>query len=326
MAGDPPLGPRDPMPDVPVFPLPDAPIAPSTLDEIRDGLKQFGRGIGAVEPEASKKLNVEMVQLQRAAQFSKAVTDTTNSVVGAVSVFKDPGSRDSEKAAAVSNCFASFSQVAVLAGPVGMAVGTVISMFLGVISTILEATGEHRATMMEQLESKLRELKAEDEADEVNAARSMINRQQSAVGAFEDRSRTWNELMATAPLTHDISEFKLAKAGEWLKRRENQKVKGWEEVFVGYSYALVDVFELHVNGLEKLKTDEDRAIMMGELKALGKQVNELLDKLEENVVVLGSQWHIGTDTFGYFADDFNKYYWEDINVGPLGSIVVSRWT
>ena len=108
------------------------------------------------------------------------------------------------------------------------------------------------------------------------------------------------------------------------KRPTNKGVKGWEEVFVGYSYALLDVMELYVNGLEKLKTEEDRTTMMEVLKTLGKQVDQLLGKLEDNVVVLGSHWNIcHSDTYVYFADDFSKKSWEDINVGSLGSIVVS---
>ena len=154
--------------------------------------------------------------MQLAAGLVSAVSATTISMLSAVSVFDDPKSGDREKAVAVLNCLASFSQVAVVGGPAGMAAGAIVSMLLGVISLILEATGEHRETMMEQLEKKLRELKAEDEADDVNAARIMIDRQQSAVKSFHNASRTWDQLMATAPLTHGISEFKLVKAGEWL--------------------------------------------------------------------------------------------------------------
>jgi hypothetical protein len=191
-------------------------------------------------------------------------------------------------------------------------------MLLGAISVILEATGDHRETMMEQLENKLRELKAEDAADGVKASRLMFARQKAAVRSFDDASKKWEELLETAPLTPGISQFTLAKTGEWLKRPENQKVKGWEEVFVGYSHALTDSFELHVNCLEKLATEKDRKTMMGVLKELAKQVNQLLDELEDKVVVLGSHWNIGhSDNYVYFADDFNKNKWEDINVGSL---------
>ena len=110
--------------------------------------------------------------MQLAAGLVSAVSATTISMLSAVSVFEDPKSGDREKAVAVLNCLASFSQVAVVGGPAGMAAGAIVSMLLGVISLILEATGEHRETMMEQLEKKLRELKAEDEADGVNAAGS----------------------------------------------------------------------------------------------------------------------------------------------------------
>jgi hypothetical protein len=283
-----------------------------SVNRVQKGLKEVGLKVTAVD-----RLGVSLV-------LTKAVADTTNSILGAVSVFKDPKSGDSEKAGAVLNCLASFSQVGVLGGPAGLAAGTVVSMLLGAISVILEATGDHRETMMEQLENKLRELKAEDEADGVKAARQMFARQKAAVRSFDNGSKTWEELLETAPLTSGISQFTLALTGEWLKRPQNQKVKGWEEVFVGYSHALTDSFELHVDCLGKLATEKDRATMMGVLQVLAKQVNKLLDKLEENLVVLGSHWNIGhSDTYVYFADDFNKYKWENINVGSLGSIAVS---
>jgi hypothetical protein len=281
-----------------------------SVNRVDKGLKQVGFKVKAVD-----QLGVSLV-------LTKAVADTTNSILGAVSVFKDPESGDSEKAGAVLSCLASFSQVGVLGGPVGLAAGTVVSMLLGAISVILEATGEHRETMMEQLENKLRELKAEDAANGVKASRDMFARQKAAVRSFDDGSKTWEQLLSTAPLTSGVSQFTLAKTGEWLARRENQKAKGWEEVFVGYSHALTDSFELHVICLEKLATEKDRGTMMGVLKELAKQVNVLLDKLNESLVVLGSHWN-SSDTFVYFADDFNKKYWEDINVGSLGSIAVS---
>src|SRR5271169_6377048 len=59
-----------------------------SVNRVDKGLKQVGFKVKAVD-----QLGVSLV-------LTKAVADTTNSILGAVSVFKDPESGDSEKAGA----------------------------------------------------------------------------------------------------------------------------------------------------------------------------------------------------------------------------------
>jgi hypothetical protein len=259
---------------------------------------------------------------------------TTETAITAARVFADFQSTPQEQAAAVLRCFSSFTMLAGLTGPMGLAVGTTVSTLIGVITLILEATSSERESEMHKLEGLLRSLKAQDAENEVRAAQGRLNTQLRTVQSFEDGSKTWdglNSILLTAPILSDISQFMLSKTGEWLRNPENAGVERWEEVFMAYSETVIQVITLQTTMLMKLR-EHDREIMMTYIREYGTQMESWFGDLRNTVDGCGEYWHTtlgksyGCHVKNPWQPPRNNDGWEDINVGQVGTIAVSPQT
>ena len=61
-----------------------------------------------------------------------------------------------------------------------------------------------------------------------------------------------NSILATAPITSDISLFMLAKTGEWLRKPKNAELEQWEKVVPAYAETVIQVISLQLTMLMKL--------------------------------------------------------------------------
>lgn len=226
------------------------------------------------------------------------VSQTTQSIISATNVFNNPESSQQEKAASVLGVFASFSAVLGAFGPAGVAAGTIISGVLSVITMILNGTAEHREDELDKLERRLRELNAEDAANDVQAARDSFSLALAALESLGDGTRSWADEKDS---TTGISHFALAKTSAWLQTKANQGTEKWEEVFVGYAEATLQVITLLNMILLKLKPAE-RAPMLAYMKVYGGHIERNFGAMRDTVARCGE----------YYAIDINRHGWYDV--------------
>jgi hypothetical protein len=266
-----------------------------------------------------------------ATTVADTIRNTTESIITASRVFADKDSSPQEQAGAVLRCFSSFSMMAGLAGPAGLVVGTSISAILGMLTLILDATSPERETEMAKIEKLLRGLEAETEIREIRAAQLKLNQQLKTIETFADGSKTWdgaNSILTTSPITHDISQFKLTVAGNWLRNPANQELEKWEEVFVAYAETEIQVIALLTAMLSKLRP-EDRPTMLAFTQEFGAQMELLFEELLDTVDECGELWSL-TRVYGYGSYVKNPFQpprthggWSDMDIGAVGSIAVS---
>lgn len=254
------------------------------------------------------------------------VSQTTQSIISATNVFNNPESSQQEKAASVLGVFASFSAVLGAFGPAGVAAGTVISGLLSVITMILNGTAEHREDELDKLERRLRELNAEEAANDVQAARDSFSLALAALQALEDGTRSWADEKDS---TTGISHFALAKTSAWLQTKANQGTEKWEEVFVGYAEATLQVITLLNMILLKLRPEE-RAPMLAYMQVYGGHIERNFGAMRETVSRCGEYYAIDPHRHGWF---YVKNPWQperpsggwQSNLGVYAqSIVISR--
>lgn len=308
------------------------------LDELREAAVRFAVNVAGndlTKPTGFADENLIRSLGPRAAvgsYFANTVNNTTESVIAATRVFADKDSRPEQKAAAALKCFSSFTMLINATGPIGLAVGSTISAVLGIITFILDATSDHREDEMAKLEGLLRKLNAETAANEVQAAQLMIQRQLAGVRKFANNSKTWEETQLTANLTSDVSRFKLAVTGEWLRNPANQRTAEWEQVFVGYAETVTHDVALQTTILQKLSTDDSRGTLLGVLKKYGDQLEAQFDELMAAVNDCGDLWHVSLkECWGVSVTNPGRPPrpydgWQGIDLGRVASIAISPRT
>ena len=295
-------------------------------DAMSERMKGFATGAGITPPDHDGSAVGEQVakvaQIQRIAVFTGAISASTDSIIGLAKVCQDPESSGADKASATLKMIGSVAQFLALAGPEGVAAGALISCLLGVISSILDATSPPRKSMMQQLESLMRELQGDSAANELAAAHSLLNRQQAAIGEFDKASKTWEEMMATSPLTSGISQFKVEVALEWLRKPKNQESEVWEVVFVAFAESLVEIFSLYVKIKTKLIPTHTK-VLDAMTKQVGAHIETLLVELLPKVSRSADCWHVGKKEYGYKTRELAQATrWTDINIGSVRAIAV----
>ncbi|PWS34515.1 hypothetical protein DFH01_23505 [Falsiroseomonas bella] len=224
------------------------------------------------------------------------VSTTTQSIISATNVFNNAESSPQEQAASVLGVFAGFSALMGALGPAGVAAGTLVSGLLSVISMILNATAEHREDELDKLERRLRELNAEDAANDVQAARDSFSLSLAALETLADGTRSWADEKDN---TTGISHFALAKTSAWLQTKANQGTEKWEEVFIGYAEATIQVIALLNTIMLKLKPEE-RAPMLAYMQVYGGHVERNFGAMRDTVAGCGEYYLIDIMRHGWY--------------------------
>lgn len=221
---------------------------------------------------------------------------TSESIFKTKAIFDDPESTPGEKAAGILGIFSSFTMAAGAFTPIGVGVGAVLSSLLDILQQILMATAYHRKYELSEMERTLRKLGAENVAHEVGAARSLVAARLAVVRAFEKGSRDWHQVDG---YFGGASDFALAKTVGWLMESANQQEPKWESVFTGYAQAVMQVIELQVTLMSRLKP-QDVQYMLSHMEVYGDQVARDFEALRDAVDRCGKYYFVGADTFGYF--------------------------
>jgi len=265
--------------------------------------KEVVRQTGLKPPQYDqKKLLVELGQINRASYFATLMGQSTGAIIETNRVFQDKDSSDLAKASAAMKCAGQVSQISALLGPEAL----IVTALLNVVALILDAFSPQSASMIEQLETLMRQLRGEAVAEEIHAANELMKRQIATIKTLADQSTSWHDLNETAPLTHDISQFTILAASQWLRRPENQSNLVWEEVFVGHAQAMTTVYRLLNEYRLKIK-EEHSALFEGAAENIYEnfwaQCNDFTGKINK----LGKFWHTGIDTHSASpADDLDK--------------------
>ena len=280
--------------------------------------------------DANKDTEILGARGALAIYVSDTVKSTTESIITATQVFKDPDSSPQEQAAAVLRCFSGFSMFVGLAGPTGLVVGSIVSAMLGMVTLILDATGPARETEMQKLEGLLRGLGAEDARIEAVAAQKSMKRNLAVVRSFADESQTFNGLLQSVPITGGISEHVMLKTSEWLAVEDNRRLEKWEEVFLAYAESEIEFIFLLLTMLQKIKaTGDDRKPMLAYIQEYGSQLESQMQKLMDTVDDCGdywattSEWHYGMHVKNPWQPERQYGGWEDLGTGSVQTITIS---
>lgn len=219
--------------------------------------KLTGRTFGIVPPKYNEEgMARELVQVSRLSYAVSSVNGATGAIAGCIAVFNDPDSSPEAKAASVMRSVSRVIQMGgLLPGGYGGAL-VLVSTLIDLVTSIVDATAPQIEPLFDRLETLMRQLEGEAVANEVVASRKMIARQISALNTLDDRSASFQTVLAYAPITSGISQFMILSANEWLIRKENQNNPIWDEVFNCHVAAVTQLQALLLKIRRKIDPDD----------------------------------------------------------------------
>lgn len=128
--------------------------------------------------------------------------------------------------------------VADLAGPIGVALGSFVSLIGLIVSGVGGLHGD-KESIVDQVEDKLRHMDARDRMYHARALESMFNAVLHEFLLIDDGSLTMTDLLVRCPMNrgNEVMEFLVIE--EWLLNPKNHsKLEDWSEVAEAYSMSV----------------------------------------------------------------------------------------
>ena len=246
------------------------------------------------------------------ARYQNALADSlpalAKGIINAAQAFKggDPFAGSAAIMDICATLASAIGAVAPAAGPPGALVGalfSVLSMILGLFSPPAES-------LTSQIEQLIRNLAAEDKAQEIQTAQEAIRAFHETVTKEDKPADIEKVLSYMNPIEgNTIKSLRLVAA--WLRNKENQKLPSWGTVFAAQCQAYVDLMRAVHIGLAnspQVKKDNLLHIVNTFLVACGANHTNQLTFLQDIAPAMqnrGTVWHIGDG--GYGVDDGRLY-------------------
>jgi hypothetical protein len=232
--------------------------------------------------------------LEFANLVNATVDDFTNALGQTIPAFKEGRTKDG--AAGLLQMVSSLTPMMGALGPAGGALGGLISVALGIVSSILSAFEDQRKTLATEIKDELRHLHAQLIHDELVAAMGDLERAYRPMQEVKDQTRTWEQMQSGwINMFEGNAAHQLNLTRSWLEKTENQSNDEWPLIFDCF-WHVVDL-RLLVFAVMVTKLMDGEAQKIGAMALKERRERDLAFAQQIYPVVLnrGKLWHIGND-------------------------------
>ena len=182
-----------------------------------------------------------------------------------------------------------------LGGPAGAAIGGLVSLALGIVSSILSAFEPQRKSLVTEIKEEIRHLHAQLIHDELTAALNDLDRAAGPIQAVTPNSRTWEQMQSGwINMFEGNAAHQLNLTKSWLEKAENQENPEWEMIFEVYWHVTALRFQLFAVILTKLTAEHDAQAVGGiALLERKERDHEFAKQLYSVALNKGTMWHVG---------------------------------
>jgi hypothetical protein len=194
----------------------------------------------------------------------------------------------------------------VLGGPSGVAAAGLLSLALGIASSLLAAFEPQRKSLATEIKEELRHIRTQELHDELAAALADIERAFGPMKFVTPSSRTWEQMQSGwLNMFEGNAAHQLNLTRSWLSKTENQTQADWDIVFESYWQVTAlrqQVFALMVTALQT--TSDAQAIGGHALLDRKERDHEFARELATTAYNTGRLLHIGTGNSIYERTTF----------------------
>ena len=254
----------------------------------------------------------------------------TKGIINATQSFRG-GDAFSGSAAIMDICSTLASTIASIAPAAGPP-GAVVAALFQVFSMILNLFAPQAESLTSQLEKLMRDLAAEEKAQQIDVAQDSIRVYATSVMSSEPASL--KEIVRMFNPVEGNTIWAIREVSAWLKEKKNQNLKSWGPVLAAQCQAYADLVRFAHKDLTKVELTEKE-----EKAGLKKAIGAFLKAVESNHPVQleflrqivpaaqnrGTVWHLGTRGPGaLYGRDFviGKPDWKRLD-GAHRSMAVS---